>query len=466
MERRSVLAGAAAYAAGLLPTGSTQLGLNSPPSPPAAPSPMPKVRPQAKGSAYEILTVGPGQQHPHFTTAMGVAWNRWKNPNTGAALTGGLAAYTGPVPHILIAPGPDGYYSGDSGNYSGNPSIGGAWPPWNGQVMGPMIISGMPGMEPPVIDCAPYGLYYQNGWVNFELEGGCYLPGVTTNDGAGGSLPVSIYVRGITLKNFANHNGGVWRGLFLKPNRSGPADMTVLVEDCTITGCNDGFQGGFPGQKAVFRRNHFFKNGSTDPSITFGSTHDLYAGECDLVVVEDCLHEKPAEAGHLLKSRALVTRLRGVRLYGLSDGGGSGVLDVPAGGELDMDDCVFAQGDLADAGWTVHYGGDDHDGPGRAVNRVIVGPKGIKVFGPTKLAKHSSWAVTGFADCTGPQDPKGQPNPATVTVNGPVVSNYPPGLYATRKGPNSGFPSSTVAPFPASFDTASPVRRLTPLTLP
>jgi hypothetical protein len=112
--------------------------------------------------SYEVLEVGPGKQFESLTVA-GVYMNsipRWNNGYAGADRIARMGF------RVIISPGPPGYYTNDSGSHSRRwPQLVG-WPPYDGFLLGPVIVEGESGKPAPVLDTDGYGdgvLYYQTG---------------------------------------------------------------------------------------------------------------------------------------------------------------------------------------------------------------------------------------------------------------------------------------------------------------
>lgn len=374
-SRRTALAG---IAASLSPLAALSCRAQTPAAnaqPPAAPTAPARAYPAPQARDYQTIEVGPGQRFTSLTDAgvfMNTSW-------TGAGTRERLAKMGF---RVLIHPGPEGYYTNDSGSHSRRwPGGMRGWPPYEGNLLGPAIIEGAPGKPPPVLDTDGYGdgvLYYQTG---LFATGSCdatfrrlIFRGFRRKDGYGNYAAVRL---GQTFADIPMHG-------------------VVTFEDCEISGCDDGLLGGDKGQKVVLRRCYFHDNGNET-----GLTHNVYIGNVDELLVEDVLSTR-ATIGHLLKSRAARTTIRNTRLIG---GGGteSACLDVPNAGVLDIEGLVAEKSPGTDAVWLIHYSGENQDQHGVTFHDPSsVRIQGLTMIAPDKLTRKSaSQAIYGFANQSG-----------------------------------------------------------------
>lgn len=337
----------------------------------------PKARPHPRDHAYEVLEVGPGKRFPTLTEA-GCFMNsgeRWNNGYPGPERISKMGF------RLIISPGPPGYYVNDSGSHSRRWKSMIGWPPYEGSLLGPMIIEGEAGKPPPVLctDGAGDGvLYYQTG---LFATGDC-----------------DATFRRLVFKGFRRYDGyGNYAGIRLGQTFFGkPLHNQILIEDCEFTGCDDGILGGSRGQTVTLRRCHFHDNGNYT-----GKVHNIYVGEVDQLVVEELLSAR-CTVGHLLKSRAARTVIRNSRLIG-AGGSESACLDVPDAGVLEIDGLVCEKSPDSDANWMIHYSGENQDGGGTPFHQPSsVSIRGLTLLAPPGLRRHPSWgAVTGFANQSG-----------------------------------------------------------------
>jgi hypothetical protein len=334
--------------------------------------------PSNSGIHYEVLEVGPGKKYRSLTEA-GCFMNsipRWNNGYTAPETIAKMGF------HIIISPGPPGYYTNDSGSHSRRwPSLVG-WPPYEGNLLGPVIIEGEPGKPAPVLDTDGSGdgvLYYQTGLF------------------ATGSCDATF--RRLIFRGFRRHDdNGNYAAVRLGQDFAKiPMNSHVLFEDCEISGCDNGIMGGAVGQSLTIRRCHFHNNGNPT-----GRVHNIYFNSGDVLTVEDTLSSH-CIIGHLLKSRAAKTIIRNTRLLG--DGGSeSACLDVPDAGLLDIDGLVCEKSPDTDANWIIHYSGENED-PDHGVPFHI--PSGIRIrnltmVAPAAMRRHPDWgAMVGFANQSG-----------------------------------------------------------------
>jgi len=326
--------------------------------------------------SYEILEVGPGKRFPSLTLA-GCFMNGTSRWNNGYAKPETIARMGF---RLIVSPGPPGYYTNDSGSHSRRwPSLVG-WPPYEGNLLGPVIVEGEPGKPAPLLDTDGSGdgvLYYQGGLF------------------ATGSCDATF--RHLNFRGFRRHdNIGNYAAIRLGQTFAGiPMASHVLMEDCEISNCDDGILGGAVGQSLTLRRCYFHDNGNES-----GRVHNVYFSEGDVLTVEDTLSTR-CTIGHLLKSRASKTIIRNTRLIG-NGGSESACLDVPDGGILDIDGLVCEKSPGSDAGWIIHYAGENQD---RGNGVPFHQPSGIKIrdltmIAPSSLTRHPG-APTGFANASG-----------------------------------------------------------------
>lgn len=349
--------------AGLAATAASSAGLAA-----AAP----KISPQPRDHAYEVLEVGPGKRFASLTLA-GVFMNsekRWNNGYAGADKISRMGF------RVVISPGPPNYYVNDSGSHSRRWKELEGWPPYEGGLRGPVIIEGEPGKPPPVLCTDGHGdgvLYYQTGL--FE------------------TADCDATFRRLIFRGFRRSDGyGNYAGIRLGDSSfDKPLHNRVVIEDCEFTACDDGIMGGRQGQSIEIRRCYFHDNGNHT-----GRVHNIYIGDADELLVEDLLSTR-CVIGHLLKTRAAKTTVRNSRLIG--DGGSeSSCLDVPNAGVLELDNVVCQKSPNSDAIWTIHYSGEDqgfHD-----PSSVTI--RNLTLITPETLKNHPSWGhVGGFADQSG-----------------------------------------------------------------
>jgi hypothetical protein len=337
----------------------------------AAPVPRGQIR-------YEILEVGPGKRFTSLTAA-GCFMNseeRWNNGYAGAE----RVAATGF--HLIISPGPPGYYTNDSGSHSRRWRKEVGWPPYEGSLLGPVIIEGEPGKTAPVLDTDGYGdgvLYYQTGLF------------------ATGSCDATF--RHLVFRGFRRQDGiGNYAAIRLGQTFAGiPMNSHVMIEDCEVAGCDNGILGGAPGQSVTLLRCYFHDNGNEA-----GRSHNIYVSDGDLLVVEDTLSTR-CSIGHLLKSRAARTVVHNSRLLG-NGGTESACLDVPDAGVLECDDVICEKSPGSDANWIIHYSGENQDKgngiPFRVPSSIDI--SNLTLVAPPGLARHPKWGpIVGFANQSG-----------------------------------------------------------------
>lgn len=418
-SRRRIVAGLAGTAAAAASPGAD-----------GATRPDPGRRPvhaRARDDGFEVLEVGPGKRFPSLTLAgcFMTSIERWNN---GYAPVDKIARMGF---RIVVSPGPPGYYVNDSGSHSRRWRDLVGWPPYEGTLIGPVIVEGDPSKPAPVFETDGYGdgvLYYQTGLFstgNFDAT-----------------------FRRLVFRGFRRRDGnGNYAAIrlgqaFLKA----PVSAAVTLEDCEISGCDDGILGGVGGQRVTLRRCHFHHNGSGS-----GLTHNIYVGAVDQLTVEDLLSTN-CNIGHLLKTRAARTVIRNSRLLGLG-GTESACLDVPDAGVLEIDGLVCEKSADSDAGWMVHYSGENQDGDGTPFHLPSsVRVRNLTLVAPAGLRRHPSWgAVTGFANQSGLGERQSGRGSRLVPVQAEGVQAY--GL--TARG--AGLPCRTLPGRPA-LDARSPVR--------
>jgi len=302
---------------------------------------------------------------------------RWNNGYTAPATIAKMGF------HIIISPGPAGYYTNDSGSHSRRwPSLVG-WPPYDGNLLGPVIIEGEPGKPAPVLDTdgnADGVLYYQTG---LFATGSC--------DATFRHLIFKGFRRHDDIGNYAAIRLGQDFGLKI------PMNSHVLIEDCEISGSDNGIMGGAVGQSLTLRRCYIHNNGNET-----GRVHNIYFSAGDVLTVEDTLSSH-CTIGHLLKSRAAKTIIHNTRLLG--DGGSeSACLDVPDAGILDIDGLVCEKSPDTDANWLIHYSGEnqdaDHGVPFHIPSSIRI--RNLTMIAPAAMRRHPDWgAMIGFANQSG-----------------------------------------------------------------
>jgi len=418
--RRAMLAGAACAALASPPAADaasrTRIDRSKP-----APAMVPA---QVADGRAEILLVGPGKPYESITAAGERLIKKWDQ----------FAAVPNHDPiHMIISPGPPGYYDNDFDTYSRKwpNSNHGGWPPYHGILSGPAIIEGEPGKPAPDLRCVGGGdgvIYYQKGaWITSDYD---------------------AVFRRLTFSGFRRADGyGNYAAVRIETNPGGQAkNGNFLFEDVTISGCDNGLLGGSPGQTVTLRRCEFTRNGEPP-----GSTHNVYIGAVDVLTVEDVLSTR-ATIGHLLKSRAAKTVIRRTRLL-TGDGTASACLDVPDGGVLDIEGLVCEKGPGSDAGWVIHYSGENQDRNGLAFHDPSsITIRNLTMIAPRLLPAHPSWPISGFANQSG----NGQADSGTgshlIVPDASGVKVY--GL--TRQ--QAGLPGVDILREKPELDWTSPVR--------
>jgi hypothetical protein len=376
---------------------------------------------------YEVLEVGPGKRFPSLTLA-GCFMNsisRWNGGYTDPALIAQMAF------RIIISPGPPGYYTNDSGSHSRKWSSLVGWPPYEGALLGPVIIEGEANKPAPVLDTDGYGdgvLYYQTGL--FETRS------------------CDATFRRLIFRGFRRQDGyGNYAAVRLGPRDPNISTTShVLFEDCEISDCVDGIMGGTAGQSLTLRRCYIHDNGNYT-----GLVHNVYFGGGDLLTVEDCLSTR-CSIGHLLKSRAARTHVRNSRLLG-NGGMESACLDVPDAGVLELDHVVCEKSPGTDAGWTIHYSGENQDAGGGPPFHVpsSINIRDLTMIAPPAMVRHPGGAILGFANQSGLGAASSGEGSHLIRPHAQDVKVF--GLTAET----AGLPY-TVLPYEPALDLSSPIR--------
>jgi hypothetical protein len=374
---------------------------------------------QPKDHRAEILRVGPGQDYESLTLAGVRLQKKWTD--------GGLSPNPEPA-HIVISPAEPGYYVNDSGSHSRRwPSMVG-WPPYEGNLLGPVVIEGEPGKAAPDLVTDGFGdgvLYYQAGL--FTTTG------------------FDAVFRHLHFSGFRRRDGGGnYAAIRLNPQDGRTA--TVLMEDVEIDHCDNGILGGDPGLRLTLRRCYFHDNGN--PS---GLAHNAYVGNCAEVLVEDVLSTR-CMIGHLLKSRAARTVIRRTRLLG---GGGSesACLDVPDAGVLDIDGLICEKSPDSDAGWVIHYAGENQDAGGMFFhNPSSISIHDLTMIAPPVLTRHPASVPLGFVNQSGNGEEASGRGSFQVNPQASDVKVF--GLTPRR----AGLPGAQALAAAPAIDRSSPVR--------
>lgn len=332
------------------------------------------AQPRPRDEREEVLEVGPGKRFPSLTLA-GVFMNsdeRWANGYADAERRAQMRF------RLIVSPGPPGYYTNDSGSRSRRwPEVVG-WPPYDGELRGPVTVEGEPGKPPPMLDTDGYGdgvLYYQKGLFNT------------------GAFDTTF--KRLTFKGFRRQDGnGNYAAVRIGDNPSGPRH-TVTFEDCEISGCDNGIMGGGGAQSITVKRCYFHDNGNGN-----GRVHNIYIGMADELIVEDLLSTR-CTIGHLLKTRAASTTIMNSRLLGGS-GSESACLDAPNAGVLDVDGLVCEKSADSDASWIIHYAGENQDDAGMPFHpNSSIRLRDLTLLAPPELKRHPASRVRGFANMSG-----------------------------------------------------------------
>jgi hypothetical protein len=379
-----------------------------------------KAYPRPRNDAYEVLEVGPGKRFPSLTLA-GCFMNseaRWNSSYRGAEQTARMGF------RVIISPGPPGYYVNDSGSHSRRWKSLVGWPPYEGNLLGPVIIEGEAGRPPPLLCTDGYGdgvLYYQTGLF------------------ATGDFDATF--RRLSFQGFRRQDGnGNYAAIRLGQSFfSRPLGNRILVEDCEFSGCDDGILGGSPGQSVLLRRCEFHDNGNST-----GLCHNIYVGEVDELVVEDLLSTRCA-IGHLLKTRAAATTIRNSRLLG-GRGAESACLDAPDAGVLRIEGLVCEKSPDSDASWLIHYSGESE----RFHDPSSITIRDLTLVAPPALRRHRSWSLAGFVNQSGAGPAASGKGARYVRPDAARVQAF--GLSAA----NCGLPCEVLATRP-TIDRRSPV---------
>ena len=330
-----------------------------------------KAPAQAKDHGVETLLVGPGKPYPTLTLAGCRLQKKWSDPGTGRPIPDPAPA------HVIISPGPPGYYVNDSGSHSRRwPEMVG-WPPYEGNLQGPVVIEGEPGKPAPdlVTDGSGDGVLY-------------YQAGLFITNGYDATF------RHLHLAGFRRSDGGGnYAGVRLNPQDGRTA--LVIFEDVEIDHCDNAIMGGDPGCSLVLRRCYLHDNGNPT-----GGCHNVYLSGGASFLAEDLLSTR-CTIGHLMKSRAARTTLRNCRLLG-QGGTESACLDVPDAGLLDIDGLVCEKSPGTDASWIIHYSGENKD----EIGVPFYQPSTIKIrdltmIAPPRIERHTTWPILGFANQSG-----------------------------------------------------------------
>ena len=293
------------------------------------------------------------------------------------------------------------------------------WPPWEGNLVGPSVIEGEPGKPAPdlVTDGFADGvLYYQAGL--FITNG------------------YDTTFRHLHFAGFRRHDdGGNYAGIRIGPQEGRTA--TVVFEDVEIDHCDNAIMGGDPDCHLVLRRCYVHDNGNGT-----GRCHNIYFADGASLLVEDLLSIR-CTIGHLLKSRAAQTTIRNSRLLG-QDSTESACLDVPDAGVLDIDGLVCEKSPGTDAGWIIHYSGENQDVAG--VHFHV--PSSIKIrnltmIAPPRMERHPTWGnVVGFANESGKGEVQSGQGAYFVQPEAEAVQ-----VFGLTKA-TAGLPGVTILPSP------------------
>jgi hypothetical protein len=326
---------------------------------------------QPKGNQVETLLVGPGKPYPTLTLAGCRLQQKWSDPGSGNPVPNPAPA------HVIISPGPPGYYLNDSGSHSRRwPTMVG-WPPYEGNLQGPVVIEGEPGKPAPDLVTDGYGdgvLYYQAGL--FITNG------------------YDAVFRHLHFSGFRRSDGGGnYAAIRLNPQDGRTA--TVTVQDVEIDHCDNAIMGGDPGCNLVLRRCYLHDNGNTT-----GGCHNVYLSNGASFLAEDLLSTR-CTIGHLLKSRAARTTIRTSRLLG-QGGTESACLDVPDAGVLDIDGLICEKSPGTDASWIIHYSGENKDDVGIPFHQPSsIRIRNLTMLAPPRIERHSTWPILGFTNQSG-----------------------------------------------------------------
>jgi len=371
----------------------------------------------------EVLRVGPGQEYESLTLAGARLQKKWTD--------GGGHPLADPAPaHVIISPAEPGYYVNDSGSHSRRwPSLVG-WPPFEGNLFGPVVIEGEPGKPPPDLVTDGYAdgvLYYQAGLF------------ITTGFDA--------TFRNLHFSGFRRQDGG---GSYaaIRFNPQDGRQARIVLEDVEIDHCDDGLLGGDPGLSLTLRRCFVHDNGNNT-----GLCHNIYMSNGGTLIAEDLLSTS-CTIGHLLKSRAARTIIRNVRLLG--DGGSeSACLDVPDGGILEIDGLVCEKSPGSDAAWIIHYGGENQDASGVPFHvPASIRIRDLTMIAPEAFTRHPDWRaiVVGFANQSGMGEAASGAGSFDVAPDAQGVRVF---ALSERQ---AGLPGATVLSSAPVLDLKSPVK--------
>lgn len=400
----------------------------APPAPaPAGPAP---VAPRPRDHKYEVLEVGPGKKFASLTEA-GSFMNseaRWNNGYAGPEKISRMAF------RLVVSPGPRGYYVNDAGSRSRRWSETNGWPPYDGNLLGPVLIEGEPGKPAPVFETDGYGdgvLYYQKGLFNT------------------GNFDATF--RHLAFRGFRRRDGhGNYAAIRMGDSfvEGAPNTANILIEDCEFTGNDNGVMGGSKGQKVAIRNCYFHRNGNQS-----GLAHNIYVLQVDELAIDGLLSSE-AVIGHLLKTRAARTVVRNSRLLG-GNGSESACLDAPNAGALFMDGVVCEKSVDSDATWLIHYAGENQDDAGMPFHRASsVQIRNVVMVAPPALVRHPNSPVVGFANQSGDGSGASGAGSRLITPQAENVEVY--GL--TRQ--NAGLPCRILNQRPA-VDRRPPIVTMT-----
>lgn len=377
--------------------------------------------------SYETIEVGPGKQFPSLTLA-GCFMNgqsRWNNGYAGPERIARMGF------RVIISPGPPGYYTNDSGSHSRRWGHMIGWPPYEGSLLGPVIIEGEPGKPAPLLDTDGHAdgvLYYQTG---LFATGSC-----------------NATFRHLVFRGFRRHdNIGNYAAVRLGQKFANiPMNSHVLFEDCEISDCDNGIMGGTKGQSLTLRRCFIHNNGNQS-----GRVHNVYFGYGDVLTVEDTLSSH-CKIGHLMKTRAAKSIIRNSRFLG-DNGTESACLDVPDAGVLDINELVCAKSPGTDANWLIHYAGENQDRAGEPFHiPSSVKIRNLTMVAPPKMVRHPEWgAIVGFANQSGDGPKSSGKGSFLVKPDAQGVKVYD----LTEK--TAGLPCTILSAKPA-LDMTSPVK--------
>ena len=387
------------------------------PTTPATPIPSGPLEPMT-------ITVGPHQQYPYLTFAMG--------PVNDALYKGRRLALD-----IQVEPVDDSYYLDSFSSHVG--SKGGVWPPfdevfgdWNKPNTLAVVLRRVPGSYGLVVFpvTSGYGhLYYGKGILiatqnDFSCDG-FHFRGAKRGDSDGN-------LSGLRLD--AN------------PSATTPGYGKHRILNCIFEDCDDGILGGSSGQTLELENVQLLNCGSGS-----GFTHNAYLNHYDVVTATNVL-STGAKVGHLFKCRASQTILRNVRLFDGPDGSASYALDVPNGGILDIDGLTIHKGVHASNAPLIAFAEEGDIGGGRNA------PDGIKIRRLTLLSERPV-ATLGTPAATGLWNASGSvPDIQGTSIFGvspdALYSLGPYGSASYQPLPDSAVTTLTAMP---TLDMTSPV---------